>query len=112
MRSSRRDFLKTSCLALGFAGGLGFVGQALAKPGRTAPVWDGVQGDCVLTCPCCQHKSQEKMSSENLKRIYHCPICLAWLSTKKGDHCIYDSYGSVRCPAIQIRTRRSKNLPI
>jgi hypothetical protein len=26
---------------------------------------------------------------------------LTWLSPKPGDHCIYDSYGSVKCPPIQ-----------
>jgi hypothetical protein len=65
-----------------------------------------------VTCPVCKTKVQEKMSSEAPKRIYHCPKCLSWLSPKQGDHCIYDSYGSVKCPPIQIKERRAKKLPI
>jgi hypothetical protein len=52
------------------------------------------------------------MSSESVKRVFHCPSCLAWLSPKKGDHCIYDSYGSVKCPAMQLKARKAQNLPI
>src|SRR6476660_1396123 len=112
MKTSRRQFLKTGSLALGCVAFLGSAGRAIAKPRKTNPVWDGVLGDCVITCPACQHKGQERMSSESIKRVYHCPTCLTWLSVKEGDHCIYDSYGSTKCPAIQIKQRRAKKLPI
>ena len=109
---SRRQFLKIGSLALGFVAFLGLVGRTFAKLRTTNPVWDGVVNDSLVTCPVCKTKVQEKMSSEAPKRIYHCPKCLSWLSPKQGDHCIYDSYGSVKCPPIQIKERRAKKLPI
>jgi hypothetical protein len=112
MESSRRDFLKTSCLALGFISLVGFTSRAFAKPRRTNPDWDGITTSCVITCPSCKTKVKAAMGSENLKRVYHCPACLVWLSPKKGDHCIYDSYGSVKCPAMQLKARKAQNLPI
>ena len=109
---SRRQFLKIASLALGFVAFSGLVGRTFAKFRTTNPAWGGVVNDSLVTCPVCKTKVQEKMSSEAPKRIYHCPSCLSWLSPKEGDHCIYDSYGSVKCPPIQIKERRAKKLPI
>ena len=47
---SRREFLKTSSLALGFVGCMGFVGRALALPRKILPVWDGVTKVSAVTC--------------------------------------------------------------
>jgi hypothetical protein len=112
MSRSRREFLKSSCLAVGFLGFLGSAGRMFAIPRTSNLAWDGVVKNCVITCPVCNTKVQEVMSSETPKRKYHCPKCLTWLSPKSGDHCIYDSYGSVKCPPIQIKERRAKELPI
>jgi anaerobic selenocysteine-containing dehydrogenase len=113
MKRSRRQFLKIGSLALGF---IVFVGagwqRVFAKPGTAKPPWAGVIKDSVVTCPVCGTGVRETMSSEAAKRVYHCPKCLAWLRPKEGDHCIYDSYGSVKCPTMQIKERRAKNLPI
>jgi hypothetical protein len=109
---SRRQFLKIGSLAFGFVAFVGFAGRMFARPRTTNPDWAGVVKDTEITCPVCHTKVRDSMSSESLKRTHHCPKCLTWLSTKKGDHCIYDSYGSVKCPAIQIKERRAKNLPI
>jgi hypothetical protein len=107
MKTNRRKFLTLVCLALG----AGIATRAFAKK-KTKVKWDGIVGDCVVTCPVCKTQVQETMCSETLKLIYHCPVCLSWLSPKKGDHCIYDSYGSVNCPPIQVKKRRLKGLPI
>jgi len=112
MKSSRREFLKTSSLALGFLALFGFATRAFAVKKKTKVQWDGIVGDCVVTCPVCKTRVQETMVSETPKLIYHCPVCLTWLSPKKGDHCIYDSYGSVHCPPIQVKNRRLQGLPI
>jgi hypothetical protein len=72
--------------------------------------WNGVVKETLMACPVCDTKVKEKMSSEAHRRIYHCPKCLAWLSTKKGDHCVYDSYGSIKCPRMQIKERRGRKL--
>jgi hypothetical protein len=105
MKTCRRDFLKTSCLALGLVSFLGVAGRAFAKPRKTNPVWEGIERDCVVTCPVCKTGVKETMVKETIKRVYHCPVCLTWLSPKKGDHCIYDSYGSVKCAAVQLKTK-------
>lgn len=110
MKTNRRKFLILGCLAFCAS----FVTRAFAvknKKGKKVQ-WDGVVGTCVVTCPVCKTQVQETMVSETLKLIYHCPVCLTWLSPKKGDHCIYESYGSVHCPPIQIKGRRAAGLPI
>jgi hypothetical protein len=112
MNSTRRKFLKISGLALGCLTFLSLAVRSFAIPRKSNPVWAGVVKDCVITCPVCKTKVQETMSSETPKRVYHCPVCLTWLSPKKGDHCIYDSYGSVNCPPLQIKARRARGLPI
>jgi uncharacterized protein (DUF2225 family) len=79
---------------------------------RNKTKWIEIVHDCVVTCPVCKTQVRETMCSEAPKLIYHCPACLTWLSPKKGDHCIYDSYGSVNCPPTQVKNRRLKGLPI
>ena len=107
---SRRQFVRMGSLALGFVAFLGSVGRTIAAPRSTLLRWDGVIKETLMTCPVCNSKIREKMSSEAHRRIYHCPKCLAWLSTKKGDHCVYDSYGSIGCPRMQIKERRVRKL--
>jgi hypothetical protein len=108
MKTNRRTFLVLSFLALG----AGFATRAFAVKKKTKIAWDGIVGDCVVTCPVCKTRVQETMTSETPKLIYHCPVCLTWLTPEKGDHCIYDSYGSVNCPPIQVKKRRAKGLAI
>jgi hypothetical protein len=108
MKTNRRKFLILGCLALCAS----FARQAFAVKKKKKVKWDGIVGDCVVTCPVCKTRVQETMVPETLKLIYHCPVCLTWLSPKKGDHCIYDSYGSVNCPPIQVKKRRLQGLPI
>ena len=57
------------------------------------------------TCPHCGHAATESMGRESVKKVYHCKNCLSWLAPKHGDHCIYDSYGSVPCPARQLKAK-------
>jgi hypothetical protein len=105
MKSNRRQFLILSSLA---ALGIGFATRAFAVKKKTKIQWAGIVGDCVVTCPVCKTHVEEHMISETIKLIYHCPVCLTWLTPKKGDHCIYDSYGSVHCPQIQVKMKREK----
>jgi hypothetical protein len=108
VKANRRDFLKASLLALG----AGVVTSTLAIPRRRNPVWDGVVYQAVVTCPVCKTQETVSMPPESPLRVYHCPKCLAWLSPKKGDHCIFESYGSKHCAQLQIKERREKHLPI
>jgi hypothetical protein len=108
MKTSRRKFVILGCLAFCAS----FVTRAFAVKKKKKIAWDGIVGVCVVTCPVCKTQVQENMVSETPPQIYHCPVCLTWLSPKKGDHCIYDSYGSINCPPIQVEKRRRKGLPI
>jgi len=135
MNRSRRAFLKISGLALGAiafarqAFGISSVPSVLfSTTGTTAdvvvtaktgilsrmqnPIWDGVSYISSVKCPVCATVEQRGMPIENPLRIYHCPQCKSWLSPKKGDHCIFDSYGSVPCAPIQIKARRAQGVTI
>ena len=55
----------------------------------------------VITCPNCSHVSVEIMPTDACQYIYVCKSCGTRLKPKKGDCCVYCSYGSVPCPPIQ-----------
>lgn len=76
------------------------------------PSWNGISYTSSVICPVCGSMEQRGMPIESPLRIYQCPKCKSWLSPKQGDHCIFDSYGSLPCAAIQIKARRAKGLVI
>ena len=55
----------------------------------------------TITCPECGHQAIETMPTDACQYIYDCDRCGASLKPKKGDCCVYCSYGSVPCPSIQ-----------
>ena len=55
----------------------------------------------TITCPECGHSKEETMPENSCQFIYDCENCKAVLKPKKGDCCIYCSYGTVTCPPIQ-----------
>ncbi len=55
----------------------------------------------TITCPECEHKKEESMPTNACQFFYECENCHTRLSPKKGDCCVYCSYGSVACPPIQ-----------
>ncbi len=57
--------------------------------------------DSVVTCPVCGATHQERMPEDRCVVTYTCKACGAVLRPKPGDCCIFCSYGSVPCPAIQ-----------
>jgi hypothetical protein len=106
---SRRAFVKMVFVALGSVPLFGHVGRAFANPRKKHPPWQGIERSSVITCPVCSHSVSEKVSRETLKRVFHCPQCLTWLAPKPGDHCIYDSYGSFKCPPLQLKAKGRGN---
>ena len=60
-----------------------------------------VQLDSTLTCPECGHVSLQTMPTDACIYFFDCPGCRAVLRPKKGDCCVFCSYGSVPCPPIQ-----------
>ena len=55
----------------------------------------------TITCPECGHKETEWMQTDACQWFYECKNCGAVLKPKKGDCCVFCSYGSVPCPPMQ-----------
>ena len=55
----------------------------------------------IITCPECGLKSKEEMPTDACQYFYECKHCKTLLKPKKGDCCVYCSYGTVPCPPIQ-----------
>lgn len=64
----------------------------------------------VITCPSCGHQRTETMPEYSCAIIYRCAGCGATLRPAEGDCCVYCTYGSVPCPAIQ-KIRQADTLP-
>ena len=60
-----------------------------------------IQLKSEITCPNCGHKKTEDMPTNSCQYFYECENCKAVIKPKKGDCCVYCSYGSVACPPIQ-----------
>ena len=106
MNTNRREFLKLSCLVLG----VGFAVPVLAKP-KVPVAWDGVVFTSAIVCPNCGTQHPLPIPSEHPLRVFLCDTCLTWLSPKNGDHCLFDSYGTVPCVITQLKQRRAKGQP-
>jgi hypothetical protein len=59
--------------------------------------------DSVLTCPQCGHTKRERMPTDACQFFYECERCKAVLRPKGGDCCVFCSYGSVKCPPVQMQ---------
>jgi hypothetical protein len=55
----------------------------------------------ILTCPHCGFQKEETMPTDSCQFFYECTNCHATLKPKKGDCCVFCSYGSVKCPPKQ-----------
>ena len=59
--------------------------------------------ESVLTCPRCGHTKQEIMPTDACQFFYECESCKAILRPQAGDCCVFCSYGSVKCPPVQLQ---------
>ncbi len=55
----------------------------------------------MLTCPNCGFEETLKMPSDSCVIFHTCSNCRTILKPKKGDCCVFCSYGTVRCPSKQ-----------
>ncbi|CAH0175999.1 MAG: hypothetical protein MUC74_07510 [Ideonella sp.] len=55
----------------------------------------------TLTCPECGHARAETMPTDACMYFYVCTGCGTRLRPKRGDCCVFCSYGDVPCPPIQ-----------
>jgi hypothetical protein len=57
--------------------------------------------ESVITCPHCATATAETMPTDACQVFYECKGCGVLLRPKRGDCCVFCSYGSVPCPPIQ-----------
>ncbi|HPE56656.1 MAG TPA: GDCCVxC domain-containing (seleno)protein [Bacteroidales bacterium] len=55
----------------------------------------------VITCPECGFQKEEVMPTDTCLFFYECINCHVLLKPKKGDCCVFCSYGSEKCPPEQ-----------
>jgi len=56
----------------------------------------------VITCPRCGHEERELMPTNACQFFYDCKGCGEVLRPNAGDCCVYCSFGTVKCPPIQL----------
>jgi len=62
----------------------------------------GIILNSIITCPDCGFKKQEVMPEDSCQFFYTCEKCHKLLKPKQGDCCVFCSYGSVKCPPVQL----------
>ncbi|HTO94011.1 MAG TPA: GDCCVxC domain-containing (seleno)protein [Bacteroidota bacterium] len=55
----------------------------------------------IVTCPDCGHAKSETMPEDACVHFYECEACHSVLRPKRGDCCVFCSYGTVKCPPVQ-----------
>ena len=55
----------------------------------------------TLMCPACAHRTQETMPTDACLFFWNCPACGVLLKPKRGDCCVFCSYGDMPCPPVQ-----------
>ena len=55
----------------------------------------------VITCPQCGTAKTETMPTDACWFFYRCTGCGTTLKPRRGDCCVFCSYGSVPCPPVQ-----------
>lgn len=54
-----------------------------------------------ITCTECGFTKTEDMPTDSCQHFYECTNCKTLLKPKKGDCCVFCSYGTVKCPSMQ-----------
>jgi hypothetical protein len=55
----------------------------------------------TVTCPECGFSKEETMPTDSCQFFYECTNCGKLIKPKKGDCCVFCSYGTIKCPPIQ-----------
>lgn len=63
---------------------------------------EGPELRSVLTCPSCGHQAEEFMPVDACQFFYDCTGCGTLIRPKPGDCCVFCSWGTVRCPPMQL----------
>ncbi len=62
-----------------------------------------VELQSVLTCPYCGFETIETMPVDSCRYFHECGRCQTLLRPKTGGCCVFCSYGSVKCPPVQLQ---------
>lgn len=81
--------------------GLGLLGFGIYQMKKKKPISMQLILTSTITCPKCGHQKEETMPTDACQFFYECEQCKEILKPKKGDCCVYCSYGTVACPPIQ-----------
>jgi hypothetical protein len=77
--------------------------RSCATPVGSAPVnTTAATRESVLTCPQCGHAKTEVMPTDACQFFYECEQCRTLLRPLAGDCCVFCSFGSTKCPPVQI----------
>ena len=60
-----------------------------------------VQTRSMITCPVCHAVAEEEMPLDACVYFYECRGCRTVLRPKRGDCCVFCSFGTVKCPPVQ-----------
>lgn len=63
---------------------------------------ESIEAFSMLTCPKCGHVKREEMPSDACQFFYDCNGCGEVLRPLVGDCCVFCSFGTVKCPPIQL----------
>ena len=56
----------------------------------------------VIACPICGYAAEETMPTDACVFFYECKGCGSMLKPLEGDCCVFCSFGSVKCPPVQL----------
>lgn len=87
---------------LAYAGLAGLVTASVADLWRRFRPRLAPRLDSEITCPQCGRRQTEKMPADACQFFYECSGCGVLLRPKPGDCCVFCSYGSVKCPPVQL----------
>ncbi len=85
---------------LAYAGFAGLIAAGGADLWRRLP--RRARTRSVLTCPECGRRQKEAMPADACQFFYECKGCGKLLRPKPGDCCVFCSYGTVKCPPMQL----------
>ena len=64
----------------------------------------------TIVCPACGHRESEIIPEDACQYFYKCKGCRVVLKPKKGDCCVFCSYGDVKCPTAQRNTKGRREI--
>lgn len=76
--------------------------MALTCDPMTKPATLELESD--LTCPYCNFTKREIMPTDACQYFYECTRCKTLLRPAPKDCCVFCSFGTVKCPPVQLQT--------